>query len=369
MNEEKPKNILLISLQGIGDLLLTTSLLHALKIKISPVKLSVLTFNGNKDILCGNTDVDEVVTINLKDSSSLWRIINLLRNLRHNRYDLSICAYPSGLRSALIGYACGAKERFGQGLTIFKNFEWLFTKQTEVNEVKHAVLMNLDFLCLLGIDIDGKNAAVVLNLSEEDTKSSSNLLEFEGVRSGDLAIAIHAGGGKFTAAYRNWPIERFSKVADILIKERGAKVIFVGGADDKNAVNEAIGQMRNKPIVAAGRLSLKGTAALIKQTRLLICNNSGPMHLAAAVGVPTVSIFGSADPRIHKPWGENHIVLQKGLDCSPCYYPFFRDTLEETRLRNRWFGKKFECATGDYRCLNSISVEEVVEAAKKILGR
>jgi predicted lipopolysaccharide heptosyltransferase III len=369
MNKSKSKNILVISLQGIGDLLLTTPLLSALKRGISPVRISVLTFNGNKDILAGNPDVDEIVAFNPKESNNLWTIVRLLWYLRSRRYDISICAYPSGLRSALIAYACGVKERLGQGLSIFKNYKWLFTKQTEVKEVKHAVLMNMDFLRLLGIKTSGQNNTPVLSVSEEEKERASNFLRSEGVKSGDLLVAIHVGGGKFTAEYRNWPIERFSKTADTLIEILGAKVILIGGADDRTAVDKAVAGIRNKPVISAGKLSLKETAALIKQTRLLICNNSGPMHMAAALGIPTVSIFGSADPRIHRPWGDGHIVLQKELDCSPCYYPFFRDTLEETRLRNRWFGKKFECITGDYRCLSSITVEDVVGSAKKILER
>ncbi|MFA5339472.1 MAG: glycosyltransferase family 9 protein [Candidatus Omnitrophota bacterium] len=367
MNKDKPKNILVVSLQGIGDLLLLTPFLHALKKGIPVDKISVLTFSSNKDILSGNPDVDEIIAFNPRESNNFLSIIGLLGCLRGNSYDISICAYPSGLRSAFIAFACGAKERLGQDLGIFWRCRWLFTKQTEIKEVKHAVLMNMDFLYLLGVGTVGQDNAMVLNVSGEEKERAFDFLKSEGVKNGDLLIAVHAGGGKFTAAYRNWPIERFSKVADTLIEGSGAKVVFIGGADDKGAVDKAIAYMENKAIVAAGKLSLKETAALIGQARLLICNNSGPMHMAAALGIPTVSIFGSADPRIHRPWGDGHVVLQKELDCSPCYYPFFRDTLKETKLRNRWFGKKFECMTGDYRCLGSITVEEVVAAAKKIL--
>ena len=123
--------------------------------------------------------------------------------------------------------------------------------------------------------------------------------------------------------------------------------------------------MKGKPINAAGKTLLKQTTALIQKTRLLVCNNSAPMHIAAALGIPTVSIFGSADSRIHRPWGEGHIILQKQLECSPCYYPFIRDTLEETKLRNAWVRNTFKCKTKDYRCLTSISVEEALKAVER----
>ncbi len=369
MSEKKPKNILVISLQGIGDLLLTTPLLHTLKSEISPVKVSVLTFDNNKAILNGNPDIEEVITFNSKDSNNPWSIIRLLTYLRRNKYDLSIGAYPCGLRSAFMGYASGAKERLGQGLSIFRNYRWLFTKQINTKEVKHAVLINLDFLDLLGIRTNPLNAKVVLNLSDEEMNDASCFLESQGAGRGDLIVAIHVGGGKPAVEYKSWPIERFSKVADILTEKCGAKIVFIGGSSDIGPVDIAARAMTNKPVIAAGKLSLKSTAALLKKSKLLISNNSGPMHIAAAIGTPTVSISGPVDPRIHGPWGDGHIVLQSELDCSPCYYPFFRDTLEETKLRNKWSGKKFECMTGDYRCLSSITVEDVAGAAKKILER
>lgn len=346
---------------------MTTPLIRELKSNFPKAKLSVLTFQSHKDIIGNNSDIDEVIAFDFKYKSNIFKILVLIFELRKRHFDISICAYPSGLRSALVGYLSGAKERFGQGISLFKNYRWLFTKQTPITEVKHAILMNLDFLKLLDIDLKDINTKLILNLFEEDKKFVSEFLKGNGVEDGDLLIAVHAGGGKFTTAYRNWPAERFAKVADELIEKFSAKIVFIGGENDEATVNGIIRMMKQRPISAAGKISLKQTSALIKRAKLLVCNNSAPMHIAAALGIPTVSIFGSADPRIHKPWGEGHLVLQKQLECSPCYYPLFMDTLEETKLRNRWVGNTFKCKTDDYRCLTSISVEEVMEAVESIL--
>lgn len=357
------KKILVISLQGIGDLLLTTPLLCGLKSNFPQAKLSVLTLQSNKDVLFNNSDVDEIIAFDARQKKNALKILMLIFKLRRKKFDLSICTYPSGLHSAFIGYLSGVKQRFGQGISLFKNYRRLFTKQTPIKEIKHAVLMNLDFLKLLDLDIARLNTNLVLNLREEDKKFASEFLRSNNVADTDLLIAIHAGGGK----NRSWPEERFAKVADILIEEFQAKILFIGGGKEISLVNEIIQLMKNKPLNATGKISLLGTTALLEKSQLLICNNSGPMHIATALRIPTVSISGPVDSRIHGPWGQNHIVLQKELECNPCYYPFLRNTLEETKLKNRWFKKTFRCKTDDFRCLTSITVEDVLKAVETIL--
>ncbi len=363
---EKFRNILVISLQGLGDLLLTTPLLANLKANFKDSKLTVLTFKANVAVLSRNPHVDVIISF---EPTKINDILLMLFRLWRERFDLSICAYPSGLRSAFLGYLSGAKERFGQEFSLFNNYRWLFTRQMTIKEVKHAVLMNLDFLELLNVDPLRADTRLILNLTEEDLKFSSDFLKNNKIEKKEPIVAIHAGGGRFTAAYRNWPLERFAKVADDLIERFNAKVILIGGTGDKASEEVILHIMKHKPITTVGMASLKQTAALIQKADILICNNSGPMHIAATLKTPTVSIFGSADPRIHRPWGESHIVLQKSFKCCPCYYPFFRDTLEETKLKNSWSGKRFRCKTNDYRCLSSIVVEDVLNAAEAILKK
>ena len=326
-------NILVVSLQGIGDLLLATPLLRGLKVAYPGSRLTVLTFETNRDVLNNNPDVGQIIVFKTAQKRNIFKILGLIGKIRSEHFDLSICAYPSGLRSAFIAYLGGAGETLGQGLSLFRGFGWLFTRQVPMTEIKHAVLMNMDFLTILGVGIKDLSLDLIYRVSDEDLKFAENFLHSNSVDSADPAIAIHAGGGKFTASYRNWPQERFARVADILAERFNTKIIFIGGKDDKQTVSSIAGMMVQKPVVAAGKMSLGQTAALLTRTRLLLCNNSGPMHIAAALNVRTVSIFGSADPRIHRPWGKDHVVLQNQLECSPCYYPFFRDTLEETKQK------------------------------------
>ncbi|MBM3253454.1 MAG: glycosyltransferase family 9 protein [Candidatus Omnitrophica bacterium] len=356
----KYKKTLVISLQGIGDLLLTTPLLRGIKENIPESKLSVLTFKANKDILSDNPYVDDMILV---DPTSFVSILKVLFELRERHFDLTICAYPSGLRSAFLGYLSGAPTRFGQGLSLFNKYHWLFTKQTPITEVKHAILMNLDFLRLLNIDSEGLNYDLTLNLDKKDKKFASEFLNNSNVSDEDLLITIHIGGGKDKA----WSKERFAQIADELIERYGARILFLGSKKEFPAVNSIIQLMKNKSLNLVSKTTLMQMAALLEKSHLLICNNSGPMHIAAALKIPTISISGPVDPRIHRPWGQNHIVLQKALECSPCYYPFFRDTLEETKSKNRWFGKRLICKTNDFKCLASISINDVLKAVETLL--
>lgn len=356
-------NILVVSLQGIGDLVLVTPLLRALKAAYPLSKLAVLTFESNKEVLNSNPSVDNIITFRATDKLNIIKIAVFLATLRREHFDLAICAYPSGLRSALIAYLIGAGERFGQRFSMFRNYKWLFTKQAPVTEIKHAVLLNLDFLKLLGIDPDDAAKEPIFHISDEDTRFALDFLRSSGINDGDLIISIHAGGG----SERSWQQERFGEVADVLIEKKNAKIIFIGSSKETALVEKIRGSMKGKSSTAAGRMNLAQTGALLKQTKFLICNNSGPMHIAAALDIPTVSFSGPVDQKIHGPLGKRHIILESFLDCRPCYYPFFRDTLEETKKRNRWLGKAFRCKTGDYRCLADITTGQVIEAAEEIL--
>ncbi len=362
------RNIMIISLQGLGDLLLITPLLCGLKKAYPGSRITVLTLGANKEVIDGNSNVDKIFGFNPRNRNNIFKIAGLIYRIRKEQFDLTICAYPSGLRSAVIAYLSGAKERLGQGLSMFRNYHWLFTRLVPVAEIKHAVLMNMDFLGALGFNENDFSAELMLPISPEDTIYTERFLRCNNVFDSDTVIAVHVGGGEFTTAYRNWPLDRFARTADELVDKYGVKVVFIGGKGDEAAVGRVTGMMKNKAINAAGRMSLKQTAALLMKARLLLCNNSGPMHIASALNVRTVSIFGSADPRIHRPWGKGHIVLQRSFECAPCYYPFFRDTLKETGSRNSWAGKKFICKTGDYRCLTSITTDHVVEAASRIIN-
>jgi heptosyltransferase I len=142
-----------------------------------------------------------------------------------------------------------------------------------------------------------------------------------------------------------WKSELFSELADRLTKELGLGVIFTGGEQDQTSVEEITARVSPSPVDFCGSLNLLELAALFNRCSLVISTDTGPMHLAAAMGTPVVALFGPTAPARTGPYGPGHVVLRTGVPCSPCF--------------------KKKCA--DPRCMSEISVDLVLQAVEQLL--
>ncbi|HEY9028946.1 MAG TPA: glycosyltransferase family 9 protein, partial [Burkholderiaceae bacterium] len=168
--------------------------------------------------------------------------------------------------------------------------------------------------------------------------------EHEWPQDGDAPlVVVHAGA---SAPSRRWPAQRFGAVADALAREHGARVVFTGSAEESALVAEARMAMRAPSLSLAGRLSLGELGALIARADLLVGNNSGPAHLAAALGTPVVDVYALTNPQ-HTPWQVPARVLSRDVDCRGC-------------LKSR-------CPQGHHRCIAEVHVGEVAAAAVSLL--
>jgi lipopolysaccharide heptosyltransferase II len=161
---------------------------------------------------------------------------------------------------------------------------------------------------------------------------------------------VHPGSGVHQAGFKRWPKERFSELADSLISDLGASVIFFGGAEETKLVEDISGMMRTQPLIMTGQTTLSETAALIEKCSLFISNDSGLLHVASAVSAPVIGIFGPTDPRRTGPYPDSSAVIRKDMTCSPCYA-----------------GKPVRC--DHIECLDSITVKDVIEEVKKRLSQ
>ena len=155
-------------------------------------------------------------------------------------------------------------------------------------------------------------------------------------------IAIHTASRQ---EVKRWPLERFAQLAEQIGQAACGIPVFTGAREDVKDINEIQKRMQTFSINLAGQTSLKELAALLKMSRLLITNDSGPMHLAAAVGTRVIALFGPTDPRKIGPYGQGHLVLRHTELCPACQS-----------------GTK-----GPHRCLEAISVKETMEAVKNVL--
>jgi heptosyltransferase-2 len=202
---------------------------------------------------------------------------------------------------------------------------------------KHMVENYLDILRAIGVEPERKE--LVLNIDSKTQIKVEEIMQKKGIMLEDLVIGI-APGAIYGEAKR-WPKERFIELADTLIEKYNAKILIFTGPMEKELGYEIKKMMKNSPLTFNGDNPLLETAALIKRCNLFITNDSGLMHVAAAVKTKIIAIFGSTSPEWTKPYGDGHIIIRKTIDCSPCF--------------------KRKCRYRTYDCLNSITVSDILE--------
>lgn len=337
------KNILVIKLRYIGDVLLATPVLHSLKAANPQSRLTVAVNRGTEDILAYHPDVDEVLAVE-KES---WRTqLRFLSEIRRCRFDCVIDLTDAD-RSAVMTWFSGAPVRIGFN----DEHRWRGVLYTEIVNPPAGHRAERDLAAAKALGIEAKPSLPVLRTSALDEEEAGRLLEKVAVGAGDLTrplVMLHPGARYW---FKAWPAERFAELADRLTECYGCRVLVGGGPQDRTMAEEIARRARSSPTVVAGCATLLQFASMLKRCSVFIGNDSGAMHVAAAVGTPVVALFGPSNPAEWGPLTERQAVLYKGMDCRACFHP--------------------DCRRGENNCMRLISVDEVFEAAArlvKILG-
>ncbi len=320
---------------AIGDLLHTLPALKALRKKFIAAHITVVVSPGLDSLIQGMPVTDRVQVFDkAKLKSSLKDFIEFALSLRGQHYDLFIDMQPS-LRSMVLRWLSGARH-----VLVYRK-----QRSKAGRRRLHAAENFLETLRPLGIDIyvDG----IELQLATDVITNIDRFLTARNIDKRSL-IALNCSVGAARPA-RNWFPERFALLADRLINELGAQVVFVGGNEDRELVRRVLADMKNRAVSAAGDLSIPESAALLARCKCLVSADTGPLHLATAVQTPVVGLFGSTDPRRTGPVGRGHKVIIKGLACIPC---------EEKK-----------CPLGTRACMADITVDEVFNAVERVLGK
>ncbi len=325
--DAEPERILVVKTDEIGDFVLATPFLRELRL-LHPKAAIVLVVNPvtyNLAELCPY--VDEILVYRqgvarfLRPFVLPWRAFMMGHStLRERNFDLAVMPRwdMDGTYSAYIAHFSGAKRRIGfteraneRKKMVNRGFEALFTDVLGQGETRHEVERCLDVIRYLGGEPSSN--AVEVWIGADDEKAAGGLLAG---RSDKTLVALCPGAG---AAWRRWPPDRFAELAKRLKRTRGASFVILGGQEDRllgEAISNALG---GEAVDATGRTTLRQTAALLKRCRLFVGNDTGSMHLAAAMGVPVVEIscFPANGPDWHwnsplrfGPWGVPHRILQ-----------------------------------------------------------
>lgn len=328
------KRILFVRIDRIGDMVLSTPAFRAIKKHLPAARLTVLAGPANAAIILNNPHVDEIIVYDRNRSLlSKRRFVNA--SLRDARWDVAIDGLADySLESPLLCLLSKAPCRIGYpeaGRDVFFN-----VPMNPPAKVHMAQLM-IDLLSPLGIGEDGHLTPEAF-LADQEKHWAEAWLSGNSIHKKDI-IAIHPGAYYET---QKWPRSHYRDLVRRLIALRDVPVIVFGGQDDQDAVAEIISGVNSEKVSTFVGDNLRQFMALLSYCRLLICNNSGPLHLASALGIPTISFMGPTDKIRWHPLGEHNFVFRMDhLDCIGCESAF--------------------CHIQSHLCMNGISAESVYE--------
>ena len=343
-------NILIVKLSAIGDVVHTLPSLTALRFLYPHAHISWVVEESASDIITDHPHLDRVIISrrkswirDLKKKHSLREPLSDMRSfvstVRDRKYDLAI-DFHGLFKSAIIIQLSRAGRKLGYDS--MQELSGLFyTEKIYEDMGKHAVDRYLDFVRYLGGE--EHNPEFIIQIGDENRQKIEDLLRSNRIDTEAPFVAINPVAFWET---KLWQDDKFAHLADSIVEELGVPVVFTGGIGERR-IDRIRSFMKTLSISLEGRTSLKDLAYLYRLSALLVTTDSGPMHIAAAVGTPVVALFGPTDPRRTGPYGRNHIVIRRNMDCSPC-------------LKKR-------CNT--CTCMKDITVEEVLEAVKEKITR
>ena len=343
-----PKRILVIRLDRIGDVVLSTPVLQALRHRYPHAFIAMMVRQACADVVAGNPYLNEVVVYEKEGAHrSVIGTIRFARQLRHRyAFDTALVLHPSN-RSHWIPWLAGIPVRIGYN----RKCGWLLTHRVPHRKQegqRHEEVYTLEMLAPFGIELPA-DPRPTITLSPRANQRIDALLAAASVSVGEPLLAIHPSA---SCVSKRWMPQRFAQVADRLIAEQGVRMCVVAGESDVPYADQMVQAMTQPVLNLAGQLSMAELAVLLHRCRLLISNDSGPVHVAAAVGTPVVDIFGrnqrGLSPLRWGPLGEGHVILHKEVGCVTCL--------------------AHNCDI-DFLCLTSLSVDEVYHAASSILQR
>ncbi len=329
------EKILLIRLSSLGDIVLTTPAIRAVRAHLPDAYVAMLVGKQSAEVLRENPHLNEIITFDRfakdKDTGEMLRTV---RMLREREFTLAIDLQRK-FRTALLMYFSGATERIGKGA--------LCTVRVPEQGNKHATAHSFDLLHAAGIP--AVDQRLELFLAESEYTDASRRFDTAGVTQTGLKVGVFPGAGW---KLREWMPDRFAAIGDRLFQHFNAEVLIFGGEKESELVHTVANLMDARAIPFAGNLQVRELAACIEKCDLFLTNDTGPMHIAAAVGTPTVSLFGPGNHIRFQPLGGLHQTIRHDVPCNPC--------------------KQFTDKCKDNICMKKITVDEVWQSISDTLG-
>ena len=357
MERQEPRRVLVFCLSGLGDVIMASPAVGALAARPREFQLTLLTMFGSvAEYLREQGFTDDVRFIDFLGGSKP-QVFRDLWKLRRERFDVSVIPYPHNrLEYNVVGRLIGARHRIGfrYQRERHRNLPSLNHLVLDEDPALHVVEENLRWAsALTGTPVADLPADLWFEYSSESAAAAKAFLSSHGLEAAKPLIGLHPSCNPMKNQQRRcWPPSEFGRFMERMVEFQPSTrfVLFEGPQDEQ--VSSAV---HKKPgyVAVARRLSIGAVAAVIRHCQLFVGNDSGLLHVASACKVPCVAIFGPTNPTWVSPWRTPHIIVSRGLPCSPCF---------------QYSSRPLSCPAGlDYACVRELPLEAVEAAARQLL--
>jgi heptosyltransferase-2 len=342
------KRIVVRGTNWVGDAVMTVPALRELRRLFPSAHITLATRSWAKGLFDEADFIDDFLIEDGRGPGSLLRQIS---EWRSRNFDLAVL-FPNSFPVALIPFAARVPARIGYATA---GRSLLLTNALPLPDwrsSRHEIFYYLNVVAeverqFFGTEtINQRQPDPSLSVSNNQQLAAGDILARSGVRDGRILVALCPGS--INSRAKRWPAERYAALGDRLIDELGAEVILIGSSGEADVSAEVSSHMRNQPVTLTGKTDLAQAVGVLSHVDLLVTNDTGPAHIAAGLGRPTLVIFGPTNPLTTRPFSPVAEILRHPPDCAPC---MLRD-----------------CPI-DHRCMTAISPDEVFERAATMLSR
>lgn len=347
LGTKKIENVVVRGTNWVGDSAMTVPALRALRRVLPDAKITLVLRPNALGLFADSDFVDDLLVY---DRRNLFSVKSQIGEWRKRHFELAVL-FQNAFEAALIPFLAGVPIRLGYAT---ESRQALLTHPIQLPEWrsnKHEVFYYLYLVTALE-QLLYKTSTICesepdssISISHERTALATEFLASQGVNEDKLVVALCPGS--INSRAKRWPAESFAKLADALIEE-GRQVVIIGSKGEEDVSSAVTKLMRHAPVDLTGKTTIDQITAILTAVDLLVTNDTGPAHIAAALGRPTLVIFGPTNPLTTRPFSSHAEILRHPPDCAPC---MLRD-----------------CPI-DHRCMTAITVDEVLEQSRTMLKR
>lgn len=348
------QKILVLRLSAVGDVIRTLPAVKALKEHTPSSSITWIAEEPSRALLESQPEIDEVIlfprkrwTKGMKSLRGVWGTVGevrgFIKDLRRREFDIAL-DFHGILKSGVLSFLSGSPKRIGYDRRSTKEGNFLFSNVKVKLPTERISRFERNLVLLKGMGLELKELKYSLHIPPADRKYVESFFKASSASLRRPLIAIHPGTSP-KALFKRWMPDQYAQLANRLIRELNATVLFTWGAEELEWVEGIRSQMKEPSLLAPKTESLTQLGEVYRNCDLYIGGDTGPMHIASLMGIPAVVIYGPTDPIENEPFG-NHIKVRKEVECNPCHEYWCRELF----------------------CIKAVSADEVFKATREILG-